>query len=147
MSIPSTTTKTRVLFLCLGNSCRSQMAEGFANKYGQDVLVAASAGLAPAIHVAKDTLRAMDEKNIDLRDHFPKSLRQLGRAQFDLVINMSGELLLEPMPGPVREWKVADPIGTKYEVHCKIRDEIEARVMDLILELRRAQKNSAVLHR
>ncbi|HWB99803.1 MAG TPA: arsenate reductase ArsC [Bryobacteraceae bacterium] len=137
------TRKARVLFLCLGNSCRSQMAEGFAKKYGGDVIVAASAGLAPAVYVAKDTLRAMDEKNIDLRDHFPKSLRQLGGAQFDLVVNMSGELLLEPMPGPVREWKVSDPIGVKYDVHCKIRDEIERRVMDLILELRRSQKNSS----
>ena len=53
-------------------------------------MIAASAGLAPAFMVAQDTVRAMDEKNIDLRDQFPKSLKQLGRAQFDLVVNMSG---------------------------------------------------------
>ena len=133
--------KTRVLFLCIGNSCRSQMAEGFARKYGEDVIVAASAGLAPALQVAQDTIRAMDEKNIDLRDHFPKSLKQLGRAQFDLLINMSGEDMFDPGAAQVREWQVRDPIATKYEVHCKVRDEIETKVMALILELRRAQKN------
>jgi len=129
---------TRVLFLCIGNSCRSQMAEGFARKYGADVIVAASAGLAPAFMVAPDTVHAMDEKNIDLRDHFPKSLKQLGRAQFDLIINMSGYELPPEVLTPVRRWDVADPIAEDYETHCKIRDEIESLVMGLILELRRA---------
>ena len=52
------------------------------------------------MRMAPDTMRAMDEKNIDLRDHFPKSIRQLGRAQFDLVVNMSGsEILPEQVAG------------------------------------------------
>ncbi len=130
--------KLRVLFICIGNSCRSQMAEGFARTYGADVLIAASAGLAPAYLVAPDTVRAMDEKNIDLRDHFPKSLKQLGRAQFDLYVNMSGYDLPPEVDIPVRRWDVADPVSEDYETHCKIRDEIETRVMGLILELRRA---------
>ena len=129
---------TRVLFICIGNSCRSQMAEGFARKYGADVLIAASAGLAPAIMVAPDTIRAMDEKNIDIRDQFPKSLKQLGRAQFELFVNMSGFDLPPEIDTPVREWDVPDPVAEDYETHCQIRDEIETRVMGLILELRRA---------
>jgi len=67
--------KKRVLFVCVGNSCRSQMAEAFARLYGNDVIIAASAGISPAYSVAPDTMRAMREKNLDLRDHFPKSLR------------------------------------------------------------------------
>ena len=130
--------KTRVLFICIGNSCRSQMAEGFARTYGADVMIPASAGLAPAFMVAPDTVRAMDEKNIDLRDHFPKSLKQLGRAQFDLFINMSGFDLPPGIDTAVRDWDVPDPIAEDFETHCKIRDEIETRVMGLILELRRA---------
>jgi arsenate reductase (thioredoxin) len=130
--------KYRVLFICIGNSCRSQMAEGFARAYGSDVMLAASAGLAPAYMVAPDTVRAMDEKNIDLRDHFPKSLKQLGRAQFDLFINMSGYELPPEIDTPVRVWPVPDPVAEDYETHCQIRDEIENRVMALILELRRA---------
>jgi arsenate reductase len=129
----------RVLFVCIGNSCRSQMAEGFARAYGRDVLVAASAGLAPATRVAPDTLEAMDEKGIDLRDHFPKSIRHLGRIEFDLVVNISGEHLPTPMKCPVREWDVEDPVSLKYDDHCAVRDDIERRVMDLILEFRREQ--------
>jgi len=133
--------KNRVLFMCVGNSCRSQMAEGFARKYGSDVMVAASAGLAPAYMVAPDTVRAMDEKNIDLRDHFPKSMKQLGRgipgSQFDLIVNMSGYDLPPEITTPVRRWDVADPIAENFETHCQIRDEIESLVMGLILELRR----------
>ena len=129
--------KTRVLFICIGNSCRSQMAEGFARTYGSDVMIPASAGLAPAYMVAPDTVRAMDEKDIDLRDQFPKSIKQLGRAQFDLFINMSGYDLPSEIETPVRVWDVPDPIAEDYDTHCKIRDEIEGRVMGLILELRR----------
>jgi arsenate reductase (thioredoxin) len=134
--------KTRVLFVCIGNSCRSQMAEGFARKYGEDVIIAASAGLAPALGVAQDTVRAMDEKNIDVRPQFPKSIQQLGRAQFDLTINMSGFSLPEDGTSPTRHWDVPDPIGESYETHCKIRDQIEGLVMGLILDLRRAEKVS-----
>jgi arsenate reductase len=129
--------KLRVLFICIGNSCRSQMAEGFARKYGSDVLIPASAGLAPAYIVAPDTVRAMDEKNIDIRDQFPKTLKHLGRAQFDLFVNMSGHDLPPENETPVRGWDVADPVAEDYETHCKIRDEIETRVMGLILEMRR----------
>lgn len=129
--------KKKVLFVCIGNSCRSQMAEGFARAYGADVLVAASAGLMPAATVAPDTARAMQEKNISLRDHFPKHIRQLGRARFDLIVNMSGEAL-EAIPGDsVISWDVTDPIRETYDRHCEIRDEIECLVMNLVLTLRR----------
>ena len=126
----------RVLFVCIGNACRSQMAEGFARTYGGDVMIPASAGLAPASAVAPDTIRAMDEKNIDLRNQFPKSLRQLGRADFDLVINMTGVFLPKEFKGRIVDWEVADPVYMEYAEHCEIRNAIEARVMKLVLELR-----------
>jgi len=132
----------RVLFVCIGNACRSQMAEGFARTYGADVMIAASAGLGPASNVARDTKAAMAEKGIDLRDHYPKAIRNLGRAQFDLVVNMSGsEILPEEVPGAeIVEWDVPDPVYMRYEDHCKIRDEIERLVMLLILDLRQPAK-------
>jgi arsenate reductase (thioredoxin) len=133
----------RVLFVCIGNSCRSQMAEAFARAYGKDVMIAASAGIAPALMVAADTQRAMKEKNLALDDHFPKSVDQLRTVHFDLIINMSGVELPDGLKAPVRNWKVRDPIGTKYDVHCTIRDEIEKLVMELILELRRDGKPAA----
>jgi protein-tyrosine-phosphatase len=130
----------RVLFVCIGNACRSQMAEGFARMYGSDVMVPASAGLAPASAVAPDTVRAMDEKNIDLRDHFPKSLRQLGRADFDLIVNMSGFFLPKEFKSRIVDWEVADPVFMEYAEHCAIRDAIEGLVMKLVLELRAAPR-------
>ena len=127
----------RVLFVCIGNSCRSQMAEAFARAYGTDVMVPASAGLSPATGIAPDTMRAMAERNLDLRDHFPKSLRHLGRSQFDLVINMSGFDIPDSTGAEIRFWDVLDPVFLDYEEHCQVRDAIERLVMTLISELRR----------
>ena len=134
-------TRTRVLFVCLGNSCRSQMAEAFANRYGSDVLIAASAGLSPALCVAPDTRRAMREKNIDIDHHFPKSLSQLSKSRFDLIVNMSGFPLPDSLAAQVRRWDVQDPISMDYEQHCSIRDQIETLVINLIIELRRGLKS------
>jgi arsenate reductase len=115
------------------------MAEGFARTYGKDVVIAASAGLAPATRVAPDTLECMDEKGIDLRDHFPKSIRHLGRIEFDLIVNMSGKSLPSPVNCDTRQWEVPDPISLGYADHCAVRDQIERLVMDLVLEFRREQ--------
>ena len=133
--------RTRVLFVCIGNSCRSQMAEGFASRYGADVMVAASAGLSPAQGVAPDTKRAMQEKNIDVQHHFPKGFRQFSKSRFDLVVNMSGFDLPEGLGASIRKWEVRDPISLDFEQHCAIRDQIETLVMNLILELRRTVKS------
>jgi arsenate reductase len=129
----------RVLFVCIGNSCRSQMAEAFARTYGSDVIVPASAGISPATGIAPDTIRAMSEKNIDIRDHFPKALRHLGRARFDLVINMSGFDVPDSLGEEIRSWDVPDPVFLDYDEHCEVRDAIERLVATLIAELRRDQ--------
>jgi len=135
--------KKRVLFLCIGNACRSQMAEAFARSYGSDVLVPFSAGFAPAQRVPDDTLRAMDEKNLTLDGQFPKSVADLAKEKFDFVINMSGFAAPHVQGTTVREWTVPDPVGMNYENHCKVRDQIEDLVMKFILELRREQKHLA----
>jgi arsenate reductase len=130
----------RVLFVCMGNACRSQMAEAFARAYGQDVLIAASAGLTPAMAVASDTVRAMAEKAIDLGGQFPKSIHHMGRSKFDLVVNMTGFALPDDIGATVVEWSVPDPVSMKYEKHREVRDEIERLVMNLILKLRQEQR-------
>jgi len=115
------------------------MAEAFARVYGSDVLIPASAGLYPAGDIASDTIQAMDERGIDIREHFPKTIQHLGRVTFDLAINISGRPIPEGLTGAseVRAWNVEDPICLTYKEHCQIRDEIERLVMALILELRR----------
>ena len=116
------------------------MAEAFARAYGSDVMIAASAGLAPASSIAPDTLEAMEEKGLDLRDQFPKSLRHMSRAQFDLIVNMSGMDLKDAPKVRVVEWDIPDPVLLEYDEHCEVRDQIERQVMQLILNLRREQQ-------
>jgi protein-tyrosine-phosphatase len=119
------------------------MAESFARAYGSDVLVPFSAGLFPAHAVPPDTLLAMEEKNLDLSGQVPKSLEDLDGAKFDLILNMSGFPLPAMGGARVREWAVPDPIVMDYEDHCEVRDRIERLVMNLILELRRLEKQQA----
>jgi protein-tyrosine-phosphatase len=127
--------KRRVIFLCLGNVCRSQMAEGFARTYGSDVMDVTSAGLAPGHMVDPVTIRLMAERGVDISGHFPKDLRLATARGAELVINMSGY----PSPGmtiPVRDWQVRDPHMQPEKTHREVRDQIERLVMELILELR-----------
>jgi arsenate reductase (thioredoxin) len=125
-----------VLFVCIGNSCRSQMAQAFARAHGRDVMIPDSAGVYPAIRIAPDTIRAMKEKNISLDDQSPKSIEQVDRTKYDLIVDMSGGGL-EYEPGEnIRVWDVPDPIVMDYENHRKVRDQIQALVLDLIAELR-----------
>jgi arsenate reductase len=111
------------------------MAEGFARTLGADVLIAQSAGLAPALAVAPLTHYVMLEKNIDLGDCYPKELERM-EGDFDLTINMSGYDLPAHSSGQVEVWEVCDPIGESEEVFRQVRDEIEQRVLKLIERLR-----------
>jgi arsenate reductase len=133
----------RVLFLCIGNSCRSQMAEGFARKYGADVMEVGSAGLSPAAIVQPQTHEVMILKNISIEDQFPKDLSSVNVGTYNLIINMSGVKLPGRIPIEVRDWKVEDPIGRSEEVYIAVRDQIEGMVMQLVLELRREARRSA----
>jgi arsenate reductase len=128
--------RKRVLFVCVGNCCRSQMAEGFALHHGGDVLAAESAGLAPAGIVVDETVRAMSEKNIDISSHHSKGFRPEDANHFDLIVNMSGYDLPNGIRAPVIEWDVPDPIGESPEVYARVRDQIEKLVMKLILDFR-----------
>jgi arsenate reductase len=133
----------RVLFVCIGNSCRSQMAEGFARKYGADVMEPHSAGLYPASIVAPLTAKVMLEKNVDLQSHFPKGLETAVAGPWDLVINMAGQRIPAPQGVTVEEWKVRDPIAQSEEVHREVANDIEQRVMRLVLRLRAQQPRNA----
>ena len=96
----------------------------------------------PATRVAPDTIEAMEEKGIDIRDQFPKSIRHLGRIEFDLIVNIRRRSIPGDSNCEVRAWDVEDPVALKYEDHCEVRDQIERLVMDLILEFRREHSQS-----
>jgi arsenate reductase len=131
-------TKKHVLFVCIGNSCRSQMAEGFARAYGADVLIAASAGVSPASIVQPETIQTMAGRNVRIDDQFPKGLEILTREHFDVIVNMSGQKLPVAPGARVRDWPVQDPIGQSGQVYRAVAEQIEGLVMRLILELRSA---------
>ncbi len=131
---PASPVKKRVLFVCIGNSCRSQMAEGFARAYGSDVMTVQSAGLSPAAMIAPLTRQVLAERNIHIDDHFPKALDSFSQMPFDIVVNMSGAKLPLPAARAV-EWPVPDPIGQKdgsLPVRCSpdrgIGDAADSRI-------------------
>ena len=128
--------RKRVLFVCVGNCCRSQMAEGFATYHGSDILTAESAGLAPAGIVVDQTVRSMSGKNIDISNHYSKAFRVDEANDFDLVVNMSGYELPKGIRVPVMRWEVPDPIGESDEVYAQVRDQIERLVTKLVTHLR-----------
>jgi arsenate reductase (thioredoxin) len=132
---PAATKKQRVLFVCIGNSCRSQMAEAFARAYGSDILVAESAGLMPAMIIAPLTRQVLAERNLNIDSHFPKGLEAAGREPFDVVVNMSGQPVRMPNARVVT-WPVRDPIGQPESVYQSVVQQIEGLVMGLILSLR-----------
>jgi arsenate reductase (thioredoxin) len=139
--------KKKVLFLCIGNSCRSQMAEGFARRYGSDVMEVRSAGLAPASIVQPLTKRVMEAKNINIDDQYPKDWARSATADVDLMINMSGATLPAQGPMAIQEWQVEDPIGQPEELYIQVRDQIEHQVMRLILQLRKEARSLRDLKR
>jgi len=134
---PSAKAKKRVLFVCIGNACRSQMAEAFAKAYGSDILIVQSAGLAPALSMPPLTAQALREKNIQSEGQFPKSVDSFVGEPFEVVVNLSGERL-PPAFGAARliDWNVRDPIGESEDVYRAVAAQIEGLVMRLIIELR-----------
>jgi arsenate reductase len=129
--------KKCVLFVCIGNACRSQMAEAFARCYGSDILTVRSAGLAPAGSLPPLTRQVLTEKNVSAEGQFPKGLAAVAGEPFEVVVNLSGESLPATFaPARVIEWRVRDPIGQSESVYRDVAAQIEALVMRLILELR-----------
>jgi arsenate reductase len=128
--------RKRVLFVCVGNSCRSQMAEGFAKALGGDLLEVHSAGLSPALFVQPETHEVMAEHGIRLIGQRPKGIEMLAREPFDVVVNMSGQLLPRLQAARVIEWRVRDPIGRSESVYRDVAAQIEQLVRGLISELR-----------
>lgn len=130
------------MFVCMGNSCRSQMAEAFAKAYGSDVLDAYSAGIAPAARVSRITRQVMGERSIGLDGHKAKSIDQYDLDAFDLIINLS-DYGLPRTRARVVQCPVRDPMGRGEELHREVRDRIEWIVKNLITQFRAAEQRQA----
>ena len=129
----------RVLFVCLGNSCRSPMAEALARHLAGDVIEASSAGLNALGYVATPTLSVLRENGVASDGLASKSLSTIDLAAIDLVVNLSGRPIqkhLAAKPLPVEDWDVGDPFGFDLALYRQIRDEIEWRIVNLAERLR-----------
>jgi len=131
--------RTKVLFLCIGNACRSQMAEAIARQRAGDVIEASSAGLTPFGEIVPPTIAVLAEVGVSAEGQHSKPLRPADLSAADLVVNMTGRsgasIFSEPGP-PIEDWNVGDPYGFNLAVYRKIRDEIESRVENLARRLR-----------
>jgi len=132
--------KTRILFICIGNMCRSPMAEGFACHLGGDLVEVYSAGTRPTGVVSEDSIYMMDELDIDISHQRSNSLRSVPLEEIDIAISMAPDTAASLMPpgfkGRAIDWAVDDPIASSLNTFRRVRDEIEAHVRALLDEIR-----------
>jgi protein-tyrosine-phosphatase len=126
--------KTKVLFICLGNSCRSPMAEAIARHRYPELIEASSAGLMALGVIASPTTVVLTERGVPAAGLASKQLTEQSRRAADLIVNMSGRSgsRIFGDAGPrVEDWEVGDPYGSDLAVYREICDEIERRLKDL----------------
>ncbi|MEU0692149.1 arsenate reductase ArsC [Streptomyces uncialis] len=128
--------KPSVLFVCVHNAGRSQMAAAFLTHLADGRVEVRSAGSAPADAVNPAAVRAMAEVGIDLSAETPKALATEAVRASDVVITMGCGDTCPVLPGKTYlDWKLDDPAGQGVEAVRPIRDEIERRVRGLLAEL------------
>lgn len=128
--------KRSVLFLCVENAGRSQMALGFFRHHAGDQAIGWSGGSAPAAAVNQVAVEAMAERGIDISGEFPKPWTDDVVRRADVVVTMGCGDSCPYYPGKrYEDWKVTDPKGGDLEHVRGIRDETEQRVLRLLDEL------------
>jgi len=134
--------KGPVLFVCVENAGRSQMAEAFAKKHGMN---AQSAGTIPSTRINPTVVDVMRERGIDISSNHPKTLTPELIRDASLVVTMGCSIdeacpkpMIAQMQKKLVEWHLEDPKGRSLEEARRIRDEIEHKIMELPAHLRTA---------
>jgi protein-tyrosine-phosphatase len=128
----------KILFVCVENSARSQMAEGFAKHYGKGKVEAYSAGTKIAKEIKPVVVKVMAEKGIDISKQKPKLLDLKMAEQADVIIAMGCNLegfCPAPLLKKVIDWGIEGPKGKPIEKVREIRDKIERKVKELLESL------------
>jgi protein-tyrosine-phosphatase len=129
--------KSRVLFVCIENSCRSQMAEAFAHMVAQDSIQAFSAGSRPSGHIDPKAVAAMAELGYDLGSHTSKSLKDIPKVKYNYVVTMGCGEECPFIPADHHEdWDLADPKLMPMEAFRHVRDQIGERVKELAARIK-----------
>ena len=118
----------KVFFVCVGNSCRSQMAEGLAREMG---LEAASAGTHPAQEVAEHALTLLESRGISTEGMHPQSIDEFDAKEFDMIVSMGCGVHC-PALKIDEDWGLEDPVGKPYEAYEKTAEEIQRRLEQLV---------------
>ncbi|MFC0097981.1 arsenate reductase ArsC [Micromonospora marina] len=128
--------KPSVLFVCVHNAGRSQMAAGWLRHLAGDTVEVRSAGSAPAETVNPAAVEAMREVGIDITDQTPKLLEYATAESSDVIVTMGCGDACPVFPGKrYEDWKLDDPAGKGLETVRPIRDDIRDRVQQLLGEL------------
>ncbi|GAA2897083.1 arsenate reductase ArsC [Pseudonocardia halophobica] len=136
MTSPDSPTMPEVLFVCVHNAGRSQMAAALLRHHAAGRVRVTSAGSAPADQINPAVRAVMTERGIDLSHEFPKKLTTDAVQAADVVITMGCGDTCPVFPGKrYLDWQVTDPAGRSVDEVRPIRDEIDARVRDLLATL------------
>lgn len=131
--------KKKVAFICVHNSCRSQMAEGWARKLGSDILEVYSAGTEEYPEVKPLAVKAMQESGIDISDQYPKLLTDIPE-EIDILITMGCNVVCPFIPNSHSEdWGLDDPSGGPIEEYRKTSDLIREKVEHLIKRVKNGE--------
>lgn len=122
-----------VLFVCVENSCRSQMAEAFANMYGQEIIKAYSSGSQPSGKVNSKAIRSMQAVGYDLAVHASKGLDEIPDIEYDIVVTLGcGDECPAIRCKQRIEWDIPDPKQMDEKDFDNVRDSIRDAVTGLI---------------
>ena len=128
--------KVKIVFVCVENARRSQMAQGFAEVLGKGKLRVYSAGSRPASQIDPTVIEVMKEKGIDLFGRKPKGLNALPLIEMDYLVTMGCEETCPAIPAKrMIEWEIPDPKGKSLNEIRRIRDMLEAKVKTLLEEV------------
>ncbi len=130
------TPKKRILFVCVENANRSQMAEAFARMHGGNEVEAASAGSRPSGRINPRAVEFMREVGYDLSTHMSKSLDEFNHRDIDVAVTMGcGDECPLVKARRREEWQIPDPKDMPTDEYRGVRDLIERKVKDLLARL------------
>jgi len=133
---PTVAEKPMILFVCVHNAGRSQMAAGYAQALGGDRVEIRSAGSEPADQINPNAIAVMAEEGIDITGNAPKILTTDAVRESDVVITMGCGDTCPIFPGKrYEDWELTDPAGQPIEVVREVRDDIKSRVEALLAEI------------
>ncbi len=134
MSMPKE--KINMVFVCVENARRSQMAQGFAEAFGQEKVEVYSAGSRPSQQIDPMIIEVMKEKGIHLSSKRPKSLNDLPSIEMDYLVTMGCEETCPAISAKkIIEWEIPDPKGKSIEFYREIRDIIKDKVKTFLEEI------------